>query len=119
MELSEEIKAQFFEFLSKTRLLKNRWISDEKIKVYLRLSWRKYNNQVQQFLDIAAIEVDEEYRFQGLGKQFLQFCRSNSPYPVMVENCDNPHLRNHLQKQGWNLIEQIDYPPRWDYYSPD
>ncbi|MCT7965119.1 hypothetical protein NG799_02070 [Laspinema sp. D1] len=112
MELSEEIKAQFLEFLSKTRLLKNRWISDEKMKVYLRISCRNRNNQVQHFLDIAAIEVDKKYRFQGLGKQFLQFCRSNSPYPVMVENCNNPHLRNHLEKQGWI---QVDF----DYYAPD
>lgn len=114
LKLSEEIKSQLIEFLSKAQQLKvsRLWISDEKMKVYIRKSVRNYNEDMKEFLDIATIEVEEKYHFQGLGKQFLQFCRSNSPYPVRVENCYNPHLRNHLQIQGWI---QVDF----DYYAPD
>ncbi|MCT7971254.1 hypothetical protein [Laspinema olomoucense] len=114
LKLSEEIKSQLIEFLSKAQQLKvsRLWISDEKMKVYIRKSVRNYNEDMKEFLDIATIEVERQYRFQGLTKQFLQFCRANSPYPVRVENCCNPHLQTHLQTQGWI---QVDF----DYYAPD
>jgi hypothetical protein len=112
LELSQEIKDKVLQFLDKSGVLRNQWIGDDKMEVYLRISRRLYKNQVVQVFDIATIEVDEEYRFQGLTKQFLQFCRANSPYSVRVENCYNPSLQIHLNNQGWI---QVDF----DYYAPD
>jgi len=114
MELSEQIKFSLRNFWSesqKVRVLRG-WISDEFMKVYLRKSVRNYNHQIETFFDIASIEVYPEYRFQGLCKQFLQYCIEHSPYPVRVENCYNPSLQIHLNNQGWI---QIDF----DYYAPD
>ncbi|MCT7992416.1 hypothetical protein [Laspinema olomoucense] len=114
MELSEQIKSSLIEFWSesqKVRVLRW-WIGDERMQVYLRKSLKNYNHKLQQCLDIATIEVYPEYQFQGLCKQFLQYCLEHSPYPVRVENCYNPSLQIHLNNQSWI---QVDF----DYYAPD
>lgn len=112
MEISSELKQQIIAFLESESWYPNSlWVSDRMMKVYIRKSIRWLNKTQRKYLDIANIQVNPEYRYQGLCKSLLQFCLEQSPYPVRVENCFNPSLQNHLSKQKWVQVDN-------DYYAP-
>lgn len=111
------IEKQLDIFLAKAdeNRARNTWISDDKLKVYLRKSARIILPTQRSFvftLDIASVVVKEEYRRQGIFKDFLIHTHAVNPWQATwVENTWNEDLSLFLEQDGWQANEI--YPMCW------
>jgi len=86
---------------------RNRWIYFTHMNVYVRKSWRNYHHiqsslHYQTCLDIATVDVEEDYQHTGLFKEFLTHAESINIFPlIMVENVHNPVLPEFLKSVGY------------------
>ena len=92
-------------FLNSTQ--RNLWIGDDRVAVYVRKSKRYVLEVCHPVLDLASIEVNVEYRRQGIFKDVFFTCRKLSPYPyVYVENVLEPYLDHWLRTQDHVCIDE-------------
>jgi hypothetical protein len=77
--------------------------------VYVRKSWRNYQHihcenhfDIPTCLDIASVDVVEDYQHTGLFKEFLKHAEAINTYPlIMIENVHNPVLPEFLKSVGY------------------
>jgi hypothetical protein len=92
-------------FLERTDL-RNTWIAEKYIKIYVRRSTRFIDNKPVPCLDIGSVEVDEKYRGCGIFKEFLsRFEREAAKMNrgVFVESILNTRLRDYLVGNGYKI----------------
>lgn len=82
---------------------RNQYIQDDHMKIYLRKSVRRINNQFYAFIDIANIEIiDSSKRGKGLFTLFLSTFLSRYPaINIFVECIHNQHLTYKLKQFGF------------------
>ncbi|MFB2970403.1 hypothetical protein ACE1CD_15630 [Aerosakkonema sp. BLCC-F183] len=82
--------------------VRNQWLTDEFMQVYLRKSHRYYAGNLIQVLDIATIEVYPDFQRQGKCSEFLRITHQINPYQAtFVENVLHEFLRLHLFKNQY------------------
>ena len=94
---------QLSDFIEETEKgLKNLWIQDDKMQVYVRKGYHLLSGKASTTLDIATVEVYDEYRNKGLWTEFLKSAIELNPWSaVYVENVHNPYLASSLIRRGW------------------
>lgn len=88
--------------------LRNTWIYGRRIKVYIRRSNRLINDKIMSCLDLANVEVDENYRGIGIFTKFLddfEFNAIQMKRVVYVESIPNLRLYNYLLRRGYKLTK--------------
>lgn len=78
----------------------------EHIRVYVRLTTRRMGEAIGRTLDLADIEVDDDYRGQGIFRRFLDHaeklaCRQGMS--VYVESILNPWVIEALQRRDYEF----------------
>ena len=89
---------------SKDLNIRNKWIYERKINVYIRRSSRIIGTLYLPCLDLATVEVDENYRGQGIFTKFLirfEKLAKNENRVVFVENIMNERLKTFLLSNGY------------------
>lgn len=87
--------------------IRNTWIYERDIEVYVRRSNRVIDGNLVSCLDIASVEVRENRRGQGLFKAFLhrfEVEAAKMNRRVFVESILEPRLLQFLLKQNYILI---------------
>ncbi len=87
--------------------IRNIWIRERDIDVYVRRSNRLIEGNLILCLDIASVEVNENRQGQGIFKAFLyQFEKEAAKMrrAVYVENILEPRLLDFLIRKGYILI---------------
>lgn len=85
------------------------WLYSQELEVYVRKGLRRIpdlgKTGLHTTLDIANIQVYEEYQRQGYCRRFLDLAEKTCPFAaVFVENVLTPHLARHLVKRGYEEI---------------
>lgn len=87
---------------------RNKWLysPDQFFKIYVRKGNRIYKNSVLKTLDIASVELDENFRGLGCFTKYLQFVEAEIKLSVYVENVLNQRLREFfLKREGWEELD--------------
>lgn len=103
------IKKELEKFIdeSENKRIRNKWIDDENMKVYVRKGYRLINKKMVQTLDIASIAVDEDKRRMGFCSKFLEEAHELNPWDATFVECVlNQNLACHLLRNGWNMKEE-------------
>lgn len=87
---------------------KNEWIHDAFMKVYVRKAFHRLRtNEILTTLDIASVEVYEEYRNQGLWTEFIHHAHLINPWEATFIECvHNSTLYKSLLRHGWSLLPE-------------
>jgi GNAT superfamily N-acetyltransferase len=91
---------------SKDLNIRNKWVYERKINVYIRRSSRIIGTLRLPCLDLATVEVDENYRGQGIFTKFLirfEKLAKNENRVIYVENVMNERLKMFLLTNGYKL----------------
>jgi hypothetical protein len=97
-------------FLSNTQL-RNSWIFEKHIQVYVRRSSRIYEDRLYNFLDIGSVEVIEEQRGRGIFTGFLKRFETeaiNLQRGIYVESILEPRLIPFLKNMGYKFTYGCD-----------
>lgn len=87
--------------------MRNAWIENEIIKVYVRKGRHILAGEVRTTLDIAAVSVQEEFSRQGIFKSFLKFAHETNPFQATFVECvHNEILASFLLRNGWTQTEE-------------
>lgn len=94
-------------FLSST--LRNAWIAEKHMKVYVRRSMRLINvgEEMSPCLDLATVEVSEKHRGKGILTAFLKRFEAeakNQKRAVYIESILNPRLYDYLLENGYTRV---------------
>lgn len=87
--------------------IRNIWIRERDIDVYVRRSNRIIDGNLVSCLDIASVEVNEKRRGQGTFKAFLnrvEKAAASMNREVFVESILEPRLLQFLLKRNYILI---------------
>lgn len=88
--------------------LKNAWLAEKHIQVYVRRSVRMIEGEMVPCLDISSVEVDEDMRgigiFTGFLKRFEEAAKEMGR-PVYIESILVPRFANFLRRRGY-----VDHP---------
>lgn len=92
---------------------RNRWLFEDKIKVYVRKSTRIINKELRcKCLDIASIEVEPGYYNHGIFTDFMtQLLKEYPNLNIYVENICNPAVTHVLKKFDFKF--KNDVSPMW------
>ncbi|MHB8595463.1 MAG: hypothetical protein ACYDER_01480 [Ktedonobacteraceae bacterium] len=104
--LLEEPLRELGVFLAKAEkpILARQWIEADIMRVYVRKSRRILEGQPFACLDIATIDVEEEYQHQGLFKTFVTKAHELNPFRRLVLNMrKTPLLKNGVKQMGGAL----------------
>ena len=87
---------------------RNTWIESPQMKVYVRKGRHLgTDHQIHSYLDIANVNVKEQYQQQGRFKTFLALCQEIQPYDgILIEIVLDKNLRAYLRR----LAKE---DPRW------
>lgn len=90
----------------------NKWFeSDRRISLYLRRGQRYINRVIVECIDIASVEVREEYQAKGIFTKYLwviERLAKQHKLVVYVENIHNPILGTFMLKRGYERILDIE-----------
>jgi hypothetical protein len=108
-ESTAEILRQIEEFMFSN--LRNVWISDGIINIYIRKSKRMYKEQLFDFFDFASITVIQpSNRGKGLFTNILNSFEKQYPSKnIFVESIVNDKLYKHLKNIGFDVIGDCAY----------
>lgn len=106
-KLWEEI--QTFIKGAQNKLPRNQWFYGEKMKIYIRSSWRVIEGTITNTIDLAVVEVEESHRGRGVFSRFLvQLIEAHPERVIWVESVLNPRLSVFLLARGFVKKEGID-----------
>lgn len=101
------------------RFVFTKWLADDKMKVYVRKGRHILSPAVgkaQITLDVASVDVLEEFQGQGLFSEFLEKAHEMNPWEATyVENVLNPRLGAFLVRSGW-MVDTRTVPE--SYFMP-
>lgn len=92
------------EFIERSddKYIATEWLSDDKMKVYVRRGLHYINGEGRSTLDIANVAVDEEYQGRGIFTEFLEEAHKMNPWDATYVECvHNPALAAFLLKRFW------------------
>ena len=95
-----------FQFLSNTKL-RNTWIREPHISVYVRRSIRFIGDKSIPCLDIGSVTVDEKFQGRGVFTAFLERFEHEAEQlnrAVFVESILEPRLRKFLLSEGYSFV---------------
>jgi GNAT superfamily N-acetyltransferase len=99
-----QLKAQIKEFCETEDNFGNEWFSTSFVKIYIRKGFRAIDKNFYSSIDIASIEVSEKYHGQGIGTKLIQEIHNFNPRSLTYVECvHNPHLKDWLQRNGWQV----------------
>ena len=109
-EVAQELYNLSLEFLktSRGRINANTFIYSKRdiAKLYIRRSRRFVDNQIIIFFDVASIDIKEHMQKKGILSNYLNLIEEKIPYPILLENANNPYLFAHmLKRRNWELRE--------------
>ena len=84
--------------------LRNQWIKEPHMQVYVRKSRRFVNDELIPCFDVASIQVKESHQGKGLFTNFLKMVEEYSAENsliVFVESVLNVRLRKFLERNGY------------------
>ena len=84
--------------------IRNCWVHERDLSVYVRRSMRFIGKEAVKCLDIASVEVNEKRRGCGIFKEFLarfEVEAKNLNRAVFVESILEPRLLQFLFKRGY------------------
>jgi GNAT superfamily N-acetyltransferase len=97
----------FDAFLSNQNI-RNQWIAERDISVYIRRSVRVLDATMPKLcLDIGSVEVEEEHRGMGIFTSFLnrfEKAAKDLNRSVYIESILNPRLIKFLERRGYKLV---------------
>jgi hypothetical protein len=100
-------RVQLYTFLKQA--YKNKWIYDDKMKVYIRKGYHCINNNLFKTLDIASIEVF--ITGNGIGTSFIDIAHAINPFEATyIESVLNERFLKHLLKDNW-ILQENSIPP--------
>lgn len=100
MDSINHFLTEFMLFLHKKE--RNIWIYTDCFHIYIRKSKRHYDGKLIDCIDIASIEVDEEYKGQKILTTLLETLFQKYPkFNYLVESILEPRLIGFLQKYGF------------------
>jgi GNAT superfamily N-acetyltransferase len=102
-ENNNEPKMNFDAFIKATHL-RNAWIYEQDIAIYVRRSMRFINDTTVLCLDLASVEVAEHVQGRGVFTAFLYRFEQEAKKmnrAVFVESILNKRLENFLLKKGY------------------
>lgn len=98
------------------------WVYGNEGKVYIRTTQRMTSpGNIQPTLDLATVEIDEEFQNQGVFKEVLQMVEHKAQQynrTVFLENVLNEVLIAPLQKYGYTMLADS-YPPSFVKVAPN
>jgi len=90
------------------------WVYGNEGKVYIRTTQRMTSpGQMQPTIDLATVEIDEEFQNQGVFKEILQLVEHKAQQynrAVFLENVLNEVLIQPLQNYGYSIVADS-FPP--------
>jgi hypothetical protein len=96
-----------FLVLSESRHLRSVWLRTRYLNVYVRRGMHVVGTRGYQFLDVANVTVEEQYRRQNLFSGALRIMQDLCPWDgIFVQNVHSPILRSYLSR-----LQRTD--PRW------
>jgi N-acetylglutamate synthase-like GNAT family acetyltransferase len=91
---------------------RNIWLHSDKMKVYVRKGKHSLDNKISDCLDIASIQVEDEFQGHGIFKSWLRYAEDTatrfSIEAVFVENILNPRLATYLSGIGYRRQAGVD-----------
>jgi hypothetical protein len=91
---------QLYKFLEAS--YRNKWIHDDKMKVYIRKGYHCINNKFSETLDIASIEVF--IPGNGIGTSFIDIAHTINPFEATyIESVLNEKFLKYLLNNNWIL----------------
>jgi len=114
-----KIEKDIFEWYHNSTI-RNKWFHDEKCIIYLRKSKRYINGSFKECIEIASVEVFEDFRKKGIFKSLLLFIETiakNNNQCVFIESIISDILLKYIQRIGY--IPQNNYTEYFcnDYYK--
>lgn len=97
-----EIFDEIDKFLSSN--LRNTYVNDKNISIYVRKSKRFIDGNYYDFFDIANISIEEEYQNKHVFTDFIEKFISKYPFNIYVESILNPAVTTVLNKFGFKLL---------------
>lgn len=99
----EDIMNQISEFIESN--VRNKWIFNESLKIYIRNSRRYYKGSVLEFFDFASIEVYKEG--SGFFTKLLQEFENRYPDKnIFIESVLTDRFSNYIEnKLGFHRID--------------
>jgi len=90
------------------------WVYGDEGKVYIRTTQRMVApGEIGPTIDLATVEIDEEFQNQGVFKEILQMVEQKAQQynrTVFLENVLNEVLIQPLQNYGYSLVADS-FPP--------
>jgi GNAT superfamily N-acetyltransferase len=90
------------------------WVYGDEGKVYIRTTQRMIApGEICPTIDVATVEIDEEFQNQGVFKELLQMVEQKAQQynrTVFLENVLNEVLIQPLQNYGYSIIADS-FPP--------
>lgn len=113
-DLAQKLSIQLDRLCSKNSPIPQRlWVYGDEGKVYIRITQRMMDHAIAPTIDLATVEIDEEFQNQGVFKELLNVVEQKAVQynrQVYLENVLNEVLIAPLQKYGY-LCMGNDYPP--------
>lgn len=81
--------------------LRNSYIEEDGMSIYVRKSKRIVNKEVLSFIDIANVVVDEEVRCKGFFTRFMNRLVDEYSFNIYVESILSPHVERTCKKLGF------------------
>ena len=102
----DDILNQIEEFMNLP--IKNKWIGNDEIKIYIRKSKRYINEKMIDCFDIATIEVEKQGK--GLFTKILdQIIQKYPTTNIFIESIMEPRFRGFFKRKGFKYISEM-YP---------
>lgn len=106
-KLKEEVLSWIDSASQENRRSVSQWVYADDGKLFIRLTNRYINNEVIPSIDVANIEIDEEYQGKGLFKELLSEIEIKAEQLgrcVYVESVLNDMLINVLPRYGYEEV---------------
>lgn len=87
----------------------NQYIRDDAMSIYIRKSRRLIDGEMIQFLDLANIQIEDDYQNKGIYSNLMKKIVEKYPdYNIFIENILNPHTEPILKKLGFKYTDSVD-----------
>lgn len=86
----------------------NRWLSFERLSVYVRISQRVLepatSRKIVRVIDIANVSTDESYQHKGMFTRLVNKIHALTDMPIFLENTHPEFAMHLLDHHGWKFI---------------
>lgn len=122
-DLTEKLAQQLDTLCTENSSVPQRiWVYGNEGKAYIRTTRRLIApGEIAPTIDLATVEIDEEFQNQGVFKELLQMVEQKAQQynrAVFLENVLNEVLIAPLQKYGYTMLADS-YPPSFVKVAPN